>query len=89
MSDILRLTNLVAVDILKLLLNGQIMTPRQLARGLDANPQDVRNALVHLKTLHLVSNIHYGEYTITELGRDYLEKLSQSSPDQTLRRTET
>lgn len=84
MSDILRLTNLVAVDILKLLLNGQIMTPKQLARNLDANPQDVRNALIHLKTLNLVSNIHYGEYTITELGREYLKQLSQSSQDQTL-----
>lgn len=83
MNDILRPTDLVAVDILKLLLNGQIMTPRQLARNLDANPQDVRNALVHLKSLHLVDNIHYGEYELSELGKEYLEQLSQSSQDQT------
>ena len=88
MDDILRLTNVVALDILKVLLNGQVMTPRRIARTLDVNPQDVRNALVHLKTLKMVDNIHYGEYTITELGKSHLEYLSQSSNDQTLGGTE-
>lgn len=82
MNDILRLTNVVALDILKVLLNGQVMTPRRIARTLDVNPQDVRNALVHLKTLKMVNNIHYGEYTITELGKDHLEHISQPSQDQ-------
>ena len=89
MNDILRLTNVVALDILKVLLNGQVMTPRRIARTLDVNPQDVRNALVHLKTLKMVNNIHYGEYTITELGKDHLEYISQPSTDQTSRRTKT
>lgn len=86
MKDLLRLTNLVAVDILKKLLNGQIWTRRQLTRELDKNSQDVGNALVHLKSLHLVDNTNYGEYTITELGRDYLNRLSQLSTDQSSRR---
>ena len=89
MSDILRLTNVVALNILKVLLNGQIMSPKQIARELDVNPADVRNALVHLKTVKLVDNLHYGEYTLSAFGKDYLEHISQSSPDHSSRRTET
>jgi len=88
MSDILRLTNVVALDILRALLNGQLMTPKQIARAIDANPQDVRNALVHLKTLKMVAKPHYGEYLITEYGKSHLEYLSQTSKDQTSRRSE-
>ena len=88
MSDILRLTNVVALDILRALLSGQEMTPKQISRAIDAEPQAVRNALVHLKTLKMVSNIHYGEYLITEYGKSHLEYLSQSSNDQSSRRSE-
>ena len=82
MKDILRLSNVVARDILKLLLNGSSLSPRQLARKLDVPPQSVRNALVHLKATSLVDNRNYGEYTITELGREVIERLSQPSDDQ-------
>jgi len=85
MSDILRLTNMVALDILKILLNGQTMSPKQIARALDVNPQDVRNALVHLKTLELVDNLHYGEYTLSVFGKEHL---SQFSTDQSSRGTQ-
>ena len=89
MSDILRLTNVVALDILRILLNGQIMTPKQIAREIDAEPQKVRTALVHLKTLKMVNNIHYGEYTITEYGKDHLKHLSQASKSQASEGTKT
>lgn len=86
MTDILRRAGVVGIDILKVLLSGKVMTPKQIARALDVEPFKVRNALVHLKTLEMVNNIHYGEYTLTELGREYLELVSQPSQDQSSRR---
>ena len=81
-------TDMVALDILKILLSGESLTARQISRKVDAAPQTVRNALVHLKSTSLVHR-EKGEYTITDLGIHVWNiNRSPTINDQTLRRSE-
>lgn len=89
MDNLLRLSDMVARDILKILLSGKIMGPKDMAIELDVAPQSTRNAVVHLNALHLIERVTYGKYQITDFGRGILESLeSGSSPSQSSRRTE-
>ena len=79
-------TDMVALDILKILLSGESLTARQISRKVEAAPQTVRNALVHLKSTSLVHR-KKGEYTITDLGIHVWNiNRSPTINDQTLRR---
>ena len=79
-------TDMVALDILKTLLSGESLTASQISRKVDAAPQTVRNALVHLKATSLVKRVGW-EYTITELGKEVWEA-NRTPPVQSSRRRE-
>lgn len=86
MSKLLRLSDMVARDILKILLSGRIMGPKEMATELDVAPQSTRNAVVTLNSLKLIERERYGKYKITEFGREILESIeSGSSKDQSMK----
>ena len=71
-----------ALKILKALLSQEPKSPMDLAIEIDREPQTVRNTLVHLKALDLIERLDYGKYTISQFGREYLNRISQPSTDQ-------
>ena len=85
--NLLKLTNMVARDILKLLLSGRTMTPKNMALALPGvAPQSARNAVVTLNALSLIERVKYGHYQITDFGREILERIeAQPSTDQSSR----
>lgn len=79
-------TDMIGLDILKVLLSGESLTAQQISRKVNAAPQTVRNALSLMKGMSHVKREGW-EYTITELGI-YVWNYHRSPNDQTLRRSE-
>ena len=77
-----------AVQILKCLGSGTIMSPERISTITNIANQTVRNVLVHLKSLSYVERIGYGKYKITALGLEQAKVLSQASNGQSSRRTQ-
>lgn len=69
----------VALRILKTLLSGESLSPKDLAIRLDVAPQTVRNKLITLTQVSLVISPTHGLYRVTELGREHYKNVSQPS----------
>lgn len=82
--NLLKLTSMVARDILKILLTGKTMSPMQMALALPGvAPQSARNAVVTLNALSLIERVRFGHYKITDFGREVLAQIeAQPSTDQ-------
>lgn len=71
--------------ILKALMSKQPKAPKELAIEIDRDPATVRNTLVFMVQESLVRRIDYGQYTITELGKEEFNRLMQSPTIQSSR----
>ena len=68
--------------ILKALLSNQPKGPKEIAIEIVRNPGTVRNRLVFMLDENLIQRVDYGKYTITELGREEYDRITQSLKDQ-------
>ena len=57
-------------SILKVLHSRRTMSPKEIAIELDQYPQ-IRNTMVHLRGLGLISRVGYAKYQITEWGIEF------------------
>jgi len=79
----LKLTQTVALDILRVLLSAEVMKAERIAVKIDGVPQSVRNNLVWLKQEGLVKRVSYAHYQITDLGKWTLEQVVGPLQDST------
>ena len=70
----------IELKILDLLLSGETLAPRDIARKLDVANQSVRNRLDFLKNeMGFVDYVGYAQYKLSARGRDHLDFISQPS----------
>ena len=77
-----------AVQVLRTLASGAVMSPKRVASKADIANQTVRNLLSFLKSEALVERVGYGKYKITDFGLEHVKRFSEPSNDQSSRRTE-
>lgn len=65
------------------------MSPLDIAVEIDSAPQTVRNNIVILNSLRFIERVSFGQYRITDVGREWIKKISQSPNDQSLGEGET
>lgn len=81
--SILTLDNLSVRAMLRHLLSGATLSPKQLAMNLDIAPQTARNMIGFLYKTGHAERVGYGKYRISDMGRRELKRLeSQLPPDQ-------
>lgn len=83
--SILTLNKLSARAMLRHLLSGATLSPKQIAINLDIAPQTARNTIGFLYSTGHVERVSYGKYRISDMGRRVLKELeSQPSDDQSV-----
>ncbi len=78
-----------AIEVLRTLACGAVMSPQRISTLTDIANQTVRNILVHLTDLQYVEHTGYAKYKITDFGLKETKALSQASTCQSSGGTKT
>lgn len=67
--------------ILRLLLSGETLSPKEVAMKLKIAPQTARNNIGFLYGTGHLERVSYGKYKISELGKEIIHRLLDPSHD--------